>query len=119
MDDDDGNGSSIGLSAADGRVIDVVGQLNLQWQAEVGRVVLHLSGDLDGDAVHDLTGVAVVAGVDGNLVVDLSAVTFIDIAGLRLLEALAGSGTVRYRAPSAAVERLLTVLGERQALPLV
>ena len=79
-------------------------------------MVLGLRGEVDADVALEMKGVEVVAGVDRTLVVDLSGVVFIDIAGLRLLEALARSG-VRFRGESDAVQRLVALVGRPDLLP--
>lgn len=79
---------------------------------EAGDGVIHVAGELDAATAVQLTGR--LAESPPVRAIDLSAVAFIDAAGLRvLLAAAGGSGDVRPQlcAPSRSVVRLLDITG--------
>lgn len=79
---------------------------------------LHVSGELDiyrAQALKDELLTALAAG-SSTLILDLSAVTALDSAGVQLLlaaraHATAAGGALRLQAPSAAVNEVLACLG--------
>lgn len=79
---------------------------------EAGEVVLRLRGELDLAAVPDLKDrVRGAAAHDGVVIVDLSGVVFIDVAGLSALSALAREAnqdgwTLEMRYPSLAIRQV-------------
>lgn len=84
--------------------------LRIEWSVESGSVVVvRLRGDIDVEAAPLFTGIRVVAELERGLVVDLSAVTFVDDAGLRLLRALAAGSDIRFRDVPASIPHLEAV----------
>ncbi len=93
----------------------------LQTHERRGVTVAVLTGEIDISNAADLEQRLAPAGTEGRLVVDLTTVTFLDSAGVRLLDHLAarcGNGaTFRVVAPSAGpVPFTLRICGFRAEL---
>lgn len=87
-----------------------------------GTTVVQISGDLDA-ATSPAVWIRLSAAPPGDLVIDLSAVTFMGVAGLRLLlrlrEHLGPTGaTLRLVAAPACVQRLIGLTGLATELPI-
>jgi anti-anti-sigma factor len=88
------------------------------------RLVITVRGETDlGNAGDLLLRLVVLAGTaTGQIALDLSQVTFMDLAGLRTLAAIdrhvrAGGGSIRMAAVSPEVARLFELAGPHGALP--
>jgi len=85
--------------------------------ADHGAAVLRVTGDMDADTAYQVPDEVAALFDDGNpreVVVDLSAVTFLDSVGLGMLvraqdEALAHDAAFRLLAPSEPVSRTLSI----------
>ncbi len=85
-------------------------QVHLRWSAQGAVVVVSGEVDLACRPRIDQVG-RLLASWSQRAVVDMRAVTFIDVAGLRAISALAGAGrTVLVLAPSACCLHLLRLL---------
>jgi anti-anti-sigma factor len=86
-----------------------------------GNPIVRVSGDLDisnADAL-EATVTSIAAARPGRLVFDLSALRFIDSAGITvLLGATAKVKDVRLRRPSPAVRRVVELTGLAEVLPI-
>jgi anti-sigma B factor antagonist len=86
---------------------------------ESGVFVIKLIGEIDisnaatlGSALDDM-----VVGVEGGIVVDLSALEFMDSSGIAmLLRAVGASGSVAVRNPSTVVRRIIECTGLAEIL---
>ena len=91
--------------------------LRVVWRAEGGQLVAYLRGELDAAASPEIHAVRAVTEEEPGLVVDLSDVHFIDVAGLRFLEALQIHRAVRFRSPSTSLQRLVDLVGTSLRFP--
>ena len=87
-------------------------QVVVTWTYDGGCPVVHLAGEVDLATASDCFD-AVKAGVNGGggVVVDLTAVTFIDSTGLRGLLELQRVCQVRLVVPVGQARRLMTISG--------
>ena len=81
--------------------------LQVRWTSDTAAPVARLRGDVDADAAPELRAIGAVADEVPAVVVDLSAVDFVDLSGLDLLDELAARTNVTLQDPSAPVQRLL------------
>lgn len=105
----------------------LVSALEVRIQFAPTLPLVRLSGELDLDSLHLLTdaveSIAATACPAELVVLDLAAVTFCDVAGLRALEQCAlslemlGKQLMLYHLPRA-VTRLMTMTGVAQWLPV-
>jgi hypothetical protein len=82
-------------------------QMRVAWTVEVDGPVACLRGGIDASAANDLEAIGDVADGSPGLDVDLHEVTFVDVNGLDLLEALAAHPNVRLRHLPGVVARVL------------
>ena len=87
------------------------GVLQLEWRAEAGATIVAFVGEVDASAIDVVEGVAAVAAHAPLLVLDLAHVSFIDPAGLRLLQQLTAMPNVVVQSGSPALKHLLDALG--------
>ena len=83
-------------------------QLTIRWSSEPGATVANLRGHVDAGSAEDLGAIAVVADRAPRVVLDLTDVHFVDVAGLDLLDQLAQRENVEVRSQSVAIRRVLT-----------
>jgi anti-anti-sigma regulatory factor len=82
-------------------------QMRVAWTVEAGSPVARLRGGIDASAAHDLEAIGDVADGSPGLTIDLHEVTFVDVNGLDLLEALAVRSNVTLRDLPGVVARVL------------
>jgi anti-anti-sigma regulatory factor len=82
-------------------------QMRVAWTVEAGSPVACLRGGVDATAAHDLEAIGDVADGSPGLLVDLRDVTFVDVNGLDLLEAVAARSNVTLRNVPGVVARVL------------
>ena len=78
-----------------------------------GAVTVTVAGEIDIASASELASAMQTAAsaAVGPIIVDASAVTFVDATGLRALVASDGRTPIRFRDPSPAVQRLLAIVG--------
>jgi anti-anti-sigma regulatory factor len=84
--------------------------LRATWAAGGHLPVVTLVGEIDFAEISTLDAIAVVAAQTEGVIVDLSRVSFVDLAGLSALERLLKAPNVAERDPSPAVVRIRSFL---------
>ena len=87
--------------------------LTVDVSADGDVALLRIAGEIDTstvDMISDAAQKAVQAGAD-TLILDMSAVTFMDSSGIGAIIALQANAMVRMRKPSQIVERLIATTG--------
>lgn len=96
-------------------------ELTVTRSSENGVPVLAVTGELDMSNADALRAAVASSGAEssGRLIFDLSALSFMDSAGIAvLLEAAERIGSVSLRSPARAVWRVIELTGLTQVLPL-
>lgn len=105
------------MMAAEAERMAVAESIKVAWAMDPRGPVAFLIGEVDAACETDIDRVLDCARDEQALTVDLADVTFLDVAGLHLLERLAAGPNVELREPSPAVHRLLARLGRRLPVP--